>query len=95
MIEEAIAAAEERDLSKDSCTSGADVISIVNKLRREEQNQLGRNPHASLHVFSRSTLARIVKKVTPNTMKTVRFRIRADIELCEMQEMRLLALPLG
>lgn len=69
VIEEAIAAAEERDLRKDSCTSGADVMSVVDKLRREEQNQLGRNPHASLPVLSRSTCARLVKRVTPNTVK--------------------------
>ena len=33
VIEEAIAAAEERDLRKDSCTSGADVMSVVDELR--------------------------------------------------------------
>ena len=44
VIEDAIAAAEERDLSKDSCTSGADVMSVVDEMRREELTQLGRNP---------------------------------------------------
>ena len=36
--------------------------------RREEQNQLGRNSHASLPVLSRSTCARLVRRVTPNTV---------------------------
>ena len=68
MIEEAIAAAELRDLRKDSCTSGADVMSVVDELRREEQTQLGRNPHACLPVLSRSTRARVVRKITPVTV---------------------------
>lgn len=69
VIEDAIAAAEERDLNKDSCTSGADVMSVVDEMRREELTQLGRNPHATLPVLSRSTRARLVRRVTPVTVR--------------------------
>ena len=65
VISKAVAIAEERDLSKDSCTSNADVMSIVNDLRREEQEELGRNPFAVLGRFSRSTVGKIVRQITP------------------------------
>lgn len=68
VINEAIAAAEERDLRKDSCTSGADVMAVVDGFRRQEQTQLGRNPHARLPKLSRSTCARVVREVTPVTV---------------------------
>ena len=68
MIELAIAAAEERDPRKDSCTSSADVMSVVDEFRREEQTELGRDPYARLPVLSYSTCARVVREVVPVTI---------------------------
>lgn len=63
VITAAIAVAEERDLRKDSCTSNADVMSVVNNLRREALAESGLNPHVTLPVLSRSTCSRTVKQV--------------------------------
>ena len=68
VIEQAIAAAEKRDLRKNSCTSSADVMSVVDEFRREEQTELGRNPYALLPVLSDSTCARVVREVAPVTI---------------------------
>ena len=68
VIELAIAAAEERDPRKDSCTSSADVMSVVDEFRREEQTELGRDPYARLPVLSYSTCARVVREVVPVTI---------------------------
>jgi hypothetical protein len=65
VISKAVAVAEERDLSKYSCTSNAEVMSIVNDLRREEQEESGRNPFAVVRSFSRSTVGKIVRQITP------------------------------
>ena len=69
VIAEATAAAEEKDLRKDSCTSGADVMAVVDDFRREELANSGLNPYVALPVLSRSTRARLVKKVTPLRIK--------------------------
>jgi hypothetical protein len=65
VISKAVAVAEERDLSKYSCTSNAEVMSIVNDLRREEQEELGRNPFAVLRRFCKSTVGKIVRQIKP------------------------------
>lgn len=68
IISEAIAIAEQRDLNKDSCTSNGDVMSIVNDLRRKEQEEMGCNPFAVMRRFSRSTVGKIVRQITPVTV---------------------------
>ena len=69
VIANAIAVAEEKDLRKDSCTSGVDVMSVVDNLRREELAHMGLNPY--LPVLSRCTKSRVVQKVTPQRIKNV------------------------
>ena len=44
VIANAIAVAEEKDLRKDSCTSGVDVMSVADNLRREELAHMGSTP---------------------------------------------------
>lgn len=65
VITAAIAQAEALDLSKNSCTSSKEVVSIIDRLRHEEQDALGENPHALLPKLSASTARKLVKKVTP------------------------------
>ena len=60
--------AEERDMMKDSFASNEDLMSVVDSLRREEQEKLGKNPLARLPVLSRSTTTKVVKLITPVTM---------------------------
>lgn len=43
-------------------------MTVVNALRRDEREELGCNPHAALHTFSRSTVGKIVKRITPITV---------------------------
>lgn len=68
ILRAAVAKCEERDLRKDSCTSFADVMSVVNSLRRNEQNDLGLNLFDTLLKLCRSTIDRIVKQVIPVTI---------------------------
>jgi hypothetical protein len=68
IIRASVLTCEERDLQKNSCTSAADVMSVVNRHRREELEKLGRNPRARLPSLSRSTINRIVRRVTPITV---------------------------
>ena len=65
VIKKAIAVAEERDLRKDSFSSNSDVMAMVNDLRREEQEEMGHNPRATLPTFCRSTQEKIVNQITP------------------------------
>jgi hypothetical protein len=65
VINKAIAVAEERDLNKDSFTSNSDVMALVDSLMREEQEELGHNPRATLPTLCRSTQGKIVKQITP------------------------------
>ena len=60
--------AEERDMMKDSFASNEDLMSVVDSLRREEREKLGKNPLARLPVLSKSTTTKIVKLITPVTM---------------------------
>jgi hypothetical protein len=69
IIVQAIAIAEDKDLSKDSCSCNADVMSIVNDLRSKEQTAMGRNPYAYLKRFSRSTVGKIVRQITPVSVR--------------------------
>lgn len=70
IIQEAIQIAERRDLSKDSCTSTADVMDIVNDLRHKEEERNGRNPLAALPPLSYSTMRKIAMQVAPESVKS-------------------------
>ena len=65
IILEAIKIAEMRDLSKGSCTSTADVIEIVDGLRHQELEQMGRNPLAPLPQLNYSKMRGIALEVAP------------------------------
>ena len=65
IIRASVLTCEKRDLQKNSCTSAAEVMCVVNRHRREELERLGSNPRAKLPSLSRSTMNRIVRRVTP------------------------------
>lgn len=60
--------AEDRDMMNDSFASNEDLMSVVDSLRREEQEKQGKNPLARLPVLSKSTTTKIVKLITPVTV---------------------------
>lgn len=62
--------AEQRDLMKDSCTSLRDVMDIVDRLRREEELKMGRNPLANLPVLSYSTMRKVALKIAPVAVRS-------------------------
>jgi hypothetical protein len=64
VICKAIAIAEERDITRDSTSSYSIVVSIVNDLRLEEQEELGLDP-AVLSKLSKSTASRICQQIMP------------------------------
>ena len=75
VIAKAIAIAEERDVNLDSCTCNEDVMDIVNACRKKELEEMGRNPRSVLPEFSRSTIGRIVRQITPIVVRDGRVRI--------------------
>lgn len=81
IIRDAVVTAENRDLMKDSCTSIGDVMEIVNTLRSEEVEKMGKNPLAELPKLSYSTMRKVALRVAP-----VAVRNGAVGGLCLIQE---------